>query len=508
MPNISKIKINNILYDIKDANGFSGSWNDLSDKPFYEDEEYTDTVIYQNDAVGFRNSMGIYSSSLVQDIISPFGSFIAGEKYSIVIDDVSLNNQDAIEETWGISVSDTENIPPSIAASTSLNNDGTYSLSFDVSSTVISGTGVITVPVSIIHHTKNIKTLDDKYISDNIARVSDVANLKDDLLNGAGEAYDTLKELGDLINENVDAIDALETIAVNKADKSDVNALQDLVGDTAVSEQISTAIENSGAVLYTEQTLTDEQKAQARANIGTVGYEWHEFENGNYFVANIPNKTGINNFESSITTENSNTSALTSLIGSIKIVTTYAESTNTISLYDGILSAIIALNESGDITLPCSFMYTRSIDDVVDYESYFCNYVSRTGRLILQKNDLDDARIIYQNGAITVNTIFPDTTLTESARPADAKATGDAINAVSALVGDTSVSEQINTAISESVADWNQADETAADYIKNKPEIATDDEIIELLMQEDMFPVVQDSDGSLLADENDNILLW
>ena len=39
-------------------------------------------------------------------------------------------------------------------------------------------------------------------------------------------------------------------------------------------------------------------------------------------------------------------------------------------------------------------------------------------------------------------------------------------------------------------------------------EIASDDEIIELLMQEDMFPVVQDSDGSLLADENDNILLW
>lgn len=39
-------------------------------------------------------------------------------------------------------------------------------------------------------------------------------------------------------------------------------------------------------------------------------------------------------------------------------------------------------------------------------------------------------------------------------------------------------------------------------------EIATDDEIIEMLMQEDMFPVVADSDDSLLADENNNILLW
>ena len=35
------------------------------------------------------------------------------------------------------------------------------------------------------------------------------AAVKDDLLNGAGEAYDTLKELGDLIDENQDAIDLL-----------------------------------------------------------------------------------------------------------------------------------------------------------------------------------------------------------------------------------------------------------------------------------------------------------
>ena len=44
-------------------------------------------------------------------------------------------------------------------------------------------------------------------------------NVKNELLNGAGEAYDTLKELGDLITENVDAIEALETVATNKADK-------------------------------------------------------------------------------------------------------------------------------------------------------------------------------------------------------------------------------------------------------------------------------------------------
>lgn len=38
--------------------------------------------------------------------------------------------------------------------------------------------------------------------------------------------------------------------------------------------------------------------------------------------------------------------------------------------------------------------------------------------------------------------------------------------------------------------------------------IATDDEILELLTEVDMLPVVTDEDGLILADENDEILLW
>lgn len=41
--------------------------------------------------------------------------------------------------------------------------------------------------------------------------------IKNDLLNGAGGAYDTLKELGDLIDDNTDAIDALDKVAASKA---------------------------------------------------------------------------------------------------------------------------------------------------------------------------------------------------------------------------------------------------------------------------------------------------
>jgi hypothetical protein len=38
--------------------------------------------------------------------------------------------------------------------------------------------------------------------------------------------------------------------------------------------------------------------------------------------------------------------------------------------------------------------------------------------------------------------------------------------------------------------------------------VATDDEILEMLMEQDMLLAVTDSDGSILSDENDNILLW
>ena len=48
------------------------------------------------------------------------------------------------------------------------------------------------------------------------------AKVKNDLLNGAGDAYDTLHELGDLIDENKDAIDALREVATNKANAADL----------------------------------------------------------------------------------------------------------------------------------------------------------------------------------------------------------------------------------------------------------------------------------------------
>ena len=59
-------------------------------------------------------------------------------------------------------------------------------------------------------------------------------SIKNDLLNGAGAAYDTLKELGELIDENHDAITVLEQVATNKADKTEVEALKTQVTATSL----------------------------------------------------------------------------------------------------------------------------------------------------------------------------------------------------------------------------------------------------------------------------------
>ena len=67
--------------------------------------------------------------------------------------------------------------------------------------------------------------------SDALASAKSYADgIKNDLLNGAGTAYDTLKELGDLIDDNADAIEALETIASGKADASHGHAISDVSG--------------------------------------------------------------------------------------------------------------------------------------------------------------------------------------------------------------------------------------------------------------------------------------
>lgn len=88
--------------------------------------------------------------------------------------------------------------------------------------------------------------------------------VKNDLLGGAGAAYDTLKELADLIETNKTAVEALQAIA-------------------------------AGHVKYdAAQVLTDEQKAQARTNIGAAAAsEIYLTEVNNKITANTTEISGL-----------------------------------------------------------------------------------------------------------------------------------------------------------------------------------------------------------------------
>lgn len=78
------------------------------------------------------------------------------------------------------------------------------------------------------------KLTEAKTYADNAANT-----VKNDLLNNAGAAYDTLKELGDLIDDNTDAIDALEIVAADKADKTHKHTVSDITDLTVTATELN-----------------------------------------------------------------------------------------------------------------------------------------------------------------------------------------------------------------------------------------------------------------------------
>lgn len=65
-------------------------------------------------------------------------------------------------------------------------------------------------------------------------------------------------------------------------------------------------------------------------------------------------------------------------------------------------------------------------------------------------------------------------------------------------VDDISSSNQVQS-------DWNQNDETAADHIKNKPSIATNDDAMDFLAEMEMTTPVTNSNGEILISQSNEI---
>lgn len=68
---------------------------------------------------------------------------------------------------------------------------------------------------------------------------SAAAAVKDDLLNGAGDAYDTLSELATLITDNTDAIEALEIVATGKANAVHTHTVSNISDLTATAAELN-----------------------------------------------------------------------------------------------------------------------------------------------------------------------------------------------------------------------------------------------------------------------------
>lgn len=247
------------LTAIKAEKNHSHSWNDLEDKPF--GEEISDEEVLCEASLELGNDG--QSSSFPQHI-----PLVLGETYQVIIDGVEY--EPTICKEYKSMYATYNALGNASLHNSSYGEDtGENYLWIDNFAIYVSDRPNETVSVKLLGRGSTIVQLDEKYIPDTIARTtyldenfalkSDLANIdlskyetktdsqikldeakayadsaastvKDDLLNGAGDAYDTLLELGELIDENHDAIDALEIVASNKSDKGHTHTMESIEG--------------------------------------------------------------------------------------------------------------------------------------------------------------------------------------------------------------------------------------------------------------------------------------
>lgn len=183
---------------------FSGSYNDLTDKPFIPSISGLATETYVDEAVSTKAN-----SSHTHTIAN-----VSGLQNALDGKSDSAHNHNASYDVLG-------------AANTALVSAKEYTDDAIADEVTARDTAIATAKSSAISTASSDATTkaNNALSSANAYTDSAVATVKNDLLNGAGTAYDTLKELGDLIDDNVDAIEALETVASGKANASHTHTI-------------------------------------------------------------------------------------------------------------------------------------------------------------------------------------------------------------------------------------------------------------------------------------------
>lgn len=141
---------------------------------------------------------------------------------------------------------------------------------------------------NVIVDTYETKTDASTKLTEAKAYADNAANtVKNDLLNGAGGAYDTLKELGALIDTNTDALQALEEVASGKADKEHTHTVSDITDYVAPvqsdwNQNDETALDYvKNRPCYTtdsvETVVMEEQTFNFNADTDNI-YEYYAYE--------------------------------------------------------------------------------------------------------------------------------------------------------------------------------------------------------------------------------------
>ena len=78
-----------------------------------------------------------------------------------------------------------------------------------------------------------------------------IRNLKAEIIGGAPEIYDTLKEIADYIEQHSDFVQYIEELVQGKADKSDVDEIANSL------QALSAALETKSTVYYSQTQPSD-----------------------------------------------------------------------------------------------------------------------------------------------------------------------------------------------------------------------------------------------------------
>lgn len=325
------------------------------------------------------------------------------------------------------------------------------------------------------------------------AAVTAANKVKNDLLNGAGTAYDTLKELGDLIVDNADAIDALETIASGKADAEHSHAISDVSG-------LQSALDGKAASSHGTHVSfdsTNKPKMDGTAAFGSsskVARADHVHPTDTTRAAQTDLDTHTGNTTIHITsTERTNWNAAKThadsahapsnaeknqnAFSNIKVGSTTIAADSTTDTLELVGSNVTitpdATNDKVTISVADASTGTKGVVQLTNSTSSTSTTTAATPNSVKSAYDL--ANTAKTNAATAQTRADNAYTLAESKVDSlsdlGITATATELNYVDGVT--SSVQAQLD-AIKNAKADWNQNDSTQLDYVKNRPFYTTD----------------------------------